>query len=453
MNGVEWASNNITTFNTVGHAFEPDDGTGSTALGIGCLLNESGYFEGNIAEVALYPSALATADILAHYNAGKSAATPATGAGSYTNLVLNEIPAPYVYVRLNDTFAYPVANNYGILGASGNGFYLPGTVPNGATGPAALVSLHVGELPGQSGSARQHSFSRDKVNQTVISPMVGQTLNVGNYVAISPGTNNQWNIITNAALLPSPSTGTGSNATVMAWVQVPNQPVNWLQAVAARNDAASWRMNVVAISAPGSGSTSSNGFPDFVDGGNDDTGYLNQLNDGNWHFWTGVFNCANSNCMIYVDGALLGTLQESRPSFNQYSPLILGRYPEQQRPQFRRQRLRPRRFHQRTDRSSDSTRCMARLTAASSPAAGERELCRWQHQSRHPDLRRRRRRSATVQRHTRQRHSPGEHRRILPESTTENLVITPPLTSGDFTSYYLQVGDGVSQTANSTAMR
>ena len=94
VNGVAWASNNVTTFNAAGHAFEPDDGNGAAALGIGCLLNESGYFEGNIAEVALYPGALATADILAHYNAGKSAATPATGAGSYTNLVLNEIPGP-----------------------------------------------------------------------------------------------------------------------------------------------------------------------------------------------------------------------------------------------------------------------------------------------------------------------------------------------------------------------
>ena len=221
---------------------------------------------------------------------------------------------------MNDALAYPVANNYGVLGASGNGFYLPGTVPNGATGLAALGACTSVSFPANTESLGATPFTRDAVNQTTRSPMVGQALNVGNYVAMSPGTNSQFSIITNGFGTPSAN----SNTTVMAWVQVPNQPVNWIQAVAARNDAASWRMNVVAISTPGSGSTSSNGFPDFVDGGNDDTGYVNQINDGNWHFWVGVYNQVNSNALLYLDGALLGTLQESRPTFNQYSPLAIG---------------------------------------------------------------------------------------------------------------------------------
>ena len=452
VNGVVYASNVVGTLNSLGYPFIPDDGTGHTALSVGCLLNESGYFEGNIAEVALYPSALPAADVLAHYNAGKSAATPATGTGSYTNLVLNESPAPYVYLRLNDNFSYPVANNYGILGASGNGFYLPGTVPNGATGPATLGSctsvsfqanseLLGGEVP----------FTRDAVVQTTMSPMVGQALNVGNYVAISPGTNNQWNIITNSALLPANTAGTGSNMTVMAWVQVPSQPVNWIQAAAARNDAASWRMNVVPVSAPGSASTSSNGFPDFVDGGNDNQGYVNQINDGNWHFWTGVFNCANSNCALYVDGALISTMQETRPSFNQYSPLIFGVDPNNNGRNFVGNLCGMAVFTNaltaaQIDQVYGSTyggiiteplASVSYVAGSIAPitltCAAQGAVLQWYKGT--PG-------SGTPLANT------GEYSGV----TTENLVITPPLSSGDFTSYYLQVGDGVSQTANSTAV-
>ncbi len=454
VNGVPYASNVVTTFNAAGYAFVPDDNTGHTALGVGCLLNESGYFEGNIAEVALYPGALPTADILAHYNAGKSAATPATGTGSYTNLVLSESPAPYVYLQLNDNFNYPVANNYGILGAAGNGFYLPGTVPNGATGPAALgpctsVSFQANsELLGGTGGV---PFTRDAVVVTPPSPLVGETLNVGNYVAISPGTNNQWNLITNSALLPSPSTGTGSNLTVMGWVQVPSQPVNWIQAVGARNDAASFRMNVVPVSAAGSGTTSSNGFPDFVDGGNDNQSYLNQINDGNWHFWTGVFNCANSNCMLYLDGALLSTVQETRPSFNQYSPLVFGVDPNNNGRNFVGNLCGMAVFtNVLTQAQIDAvygstyggiiTQPPANVNYVAGSTSPVTLACAAQ--------------GAVLQWY---KGTPGSGTPLANSGeysgvTTENLVITPPLSSGDFASYYLQVGDGVSQTANSTAV-
>ena len=210
-------------------------------------------------------------------------------------------------------------------------------------------------------------------------------------------------------------------------------------------------MNVVPVSAAGSGTTSSNGFPDFVDGGNDNQSYLNQINDGNWHFWTGVFNCANSNCMLYLDGALLSTVQETRPSFNQYSPLVFGVDPNNNGRNFVGNLCGMAVFtNVLTQAQIDAvygstyggiiTQPPANVNYVAGSTSPVTLACAAQ--------------GAVLQWY---KGTPGSGTPLANSGeysgvTTENLVITPPLSSGDFASYYLQVGDGVSQTANSTAV-
>src|ERR1039458_9065208 len=150
-NGVAALTNAVLSGNGQGYTFISDDGLGQTGtsigttLTVGCYPNQEGFFQGNISEVALYPSALSQTTLLSHYQNGTNTTV---AAGSYATLV--EASSPLVYLPLNENgagYTLPVANNYGTLSTAGNGYYLPGTSPGGATGPVALGSPSVVNFP------------------------------------------------------------------------------------------------------------------------------------------------------------------------------------------------------------------------------------------------------------------------------------------------------------------
>ncbi|HZV35056.1 MAG TPA: LamG-like jellyroll fold domain-containing protein, partial [Verrucomicrobiae bacterium] len=97
-------------------------------------------FIGTIHDVAIYNVALQQTDIQNHWQTANG--TNATYGTNYPSAVLANNPV--LYYRLNDpqtktnagypSNTFPVANNYGSLGASGNGVYQPGTTP-GVAGP------------------------------------------------------------------------------------------------------------------------------------------------------------------------------------------------------------------------------------------------------------------------------------------------------------------------------
>ncbi|MGH8024799.1 MAG: LamG-like jellyroll fold domain-containing protein, partial [Limisphaerales bacterium] len=90
---------------------------------------------GGLAEVAIYNQALGASQVQAHYQA-------ATSVASYTDAVLAD--SPVLYYRVDDgeiqtnagypSASFPVATNYGTLGAAADGVYQPGTTP-GLDGP------------------------------------------------------------------------------------------------------------------------------------------------------------------------------------------------------------------------------------------------------------------------------------------------------------------------------
>lgn len=97
-------------------------------------------FKGVLHDVAIYNTALQQSSIQTHYETANG--TNGTYGSNYTNAVIAD--SPILYYRLNDNQSqtsagypsgtFPVANNYGSLGASGNGLYQPGTTP-GVAGP------------------------------------------------------------------------------------------------------------------------------------------------------------------------------------------------------------------------------------------------------------------------------------------------------------------------------
>jgi hypothetical protein len=107
------------------------------------LLGDRGYggwnFKGSLDEVAIYPTALTTSKLLAHYQAGSSAATSA----SYPSLVTGD--GAVAYLRLNDAGLTPTSNaaaNGGTLGSGWAGSYVDAgstlgrsLIAKGAEGP------------------------------------------------------------------------------------------------------------------------------------------------------------------------------------------------------------------------------------------------------------------------------------------------------------------------------
>ncbi len=97
-------------------------------------------FLGNIDDVAIYPTVLSADSVASHYAAAYGTNSAFT---SYPAAVLAD--GPSLYYRLNDPLSatnagydsssFPVAVNYGSLGAAANGAYQPGAQP-GAAGPS-----------------------------------------------------------------------------------------------------------------------------------------------------------------------------------------------------------------------------------------------------------------------------------------------------------------------------
>lgn len=135
-NGVQ-AKLKTTTANAAGQTYVVDP-TSPLIIGAGPGVPVSygtGWY-GGLAEVAVYPTALSSSQVLNHYQAASS------GVSTYTNTVMGD--SPILYFRLNDgemqtnagypSASFPVATNFGTLGVAANGVYQPGTTP-GMAGP------------------------------------------------------------------------------------------------------------------------------------------------------------------------------------------------------------------------------------------------------------------------------------------------------------------------------
>lgn len=125
--------------NAAGVTFAPDLNTPlviGTGPEITAQSGEGGInMNGVIDEVAIYNEVLPQSSIDSHFNAGFTS--------GYTSAVLSDNPV--LYYQFNDalsaanagypTNTFPVATNYGTLGASADGVYQPGTTP-GVAGPS-----------------------------------------------------------------------------------------------------------------------------------------------------------------------------------------------------------------------------------------------------------------------------------------------------------------------------
>jgi hypothetical protein len=128
--------------NAVGQRYVVDPTT-PLMIGSGSAVSASygNSYIGTIHDVAIYNSVLPQTSIQNHFETAYG--TNATFGSVYTNAVLAD--NPILYYRLSDpqtnvnagypSGTFPVANNYGLAGAAGNGVYQPGTTP-GVAGPA-----------------------------------------------------------------------------------------------------------------------------------------------------------------------------------------------------------------------------------------------------------------------------------------------------------------------------
>ncbi len=143
------------------------------------LLGDRGYggwnFKGALDEVAVYPSALATAKLLAHYQAGSSAATSAT----YPSLVTGD--GAVLFLRLNDAGLTPSSNaavNGGTLGAGWTGSY----VDAGSTLGSSLIGKgSVGPRPATYPGFEAGNTGVAMTNGWLTSPV----LTLGNQVTVT----------------------------------------------------------------------------------------------------------------------------------------------------------------------------------------------------------------------------------------------------------------------------
>lgn len=242
----------------IGSGTEPSQGSGAIEFG------------GAIDDVAIYNVALTQSQIQAHYSA--------VGSG-YTNVILGDHPT--IYYRLDEPAfnsypspgTYPVAANYGTVGAAANGAYQPGATP-GVAGPS-FAGL---------GSNAAVAFN-------------------GFYGAVDIGGG-----MTPAALNP---TGNAPQ-TVVAWFQA-NPADARFQEIVSRGDS-SWRLAFNGNNAAGSGSSTAPFDNHFNPGNNPELQFTNITdvtnnhffcNDGNWHMVAGVSDGANA--YMYIDGNLAKT--------------------------------------------------------------------------------------------------------------------------------------------------
>ena len=216
------------------------------------IIGERGYggwnLNGDIADVAIYPSALSANTIRAHHDAAT------TNAAGYTSQILAANPAAY-YPLDEAMFApvLPTAVNLGTAGNSADGIYQPGTTTKVA-GP----------------------------------PYSG--LGAGSYACQFNGTTGYIDCGSPAEL------DTAGPISVMAWIKVSAFTVSW-QAIVTKGDSA-WRVhrNSSGSDSPyiGFGTTGLNNV--------DEAGSRN-VNDGQWHHLVCVYD-GSSTKSIYVDGTL-----------------------------------------------------------------------------------------------------------------------------------------------------
>lgn len=235
-----------------------DGGVGGFTLGSRTDVSSGYTCVGALDEVAYYTNALDGATVLAHYQAG----TNPTPAIAYSALVQQQNPA--LYYRMDEApvgqpypSALPVAKNLGSFGAAANAFYQPGTTP-GVAGPtnSAFGST---SLACQFGGASSGSSA-------------GPGVFCGPY--------DQAGLNLNQAL------------TLTAWVLVPSTPFEF-ETVIGRSDE-SYRFDV-----------DTSGLPHFAANPNGDITGSVSLADNSWHFWAGVYDPANSEMYLYIDGTLV----------------------------------------------------------------------------------------------------------------------------------------------------
>lgn len=140
-NGVQAATKKVNA-NVAGLTYVPDP-TAPLMVGSGSDVpfDYGVPFTGGLAEVAIYNEILPQSSMIAHYQT--AGGTNATFGTNYSAAVLADNPT--IYFRLNDkqsvvnagypSSTFPVANDYGSLGAVANGVYQPGTTP-GVAGPS-----------------------------------------------------------------------------------------------------------------------------------------------------------------------------------------------------------------------------------------------------------------------------------------------------------------------------
>jgi hypothetical protein len=266
-------------------AFVPNDGLNG-GFTMGDRSDNTGWnFDGALDEVAFYTSALSAGTILAHYQAG----TNASRATPYPNLIQQSSPA--LYYRMDEVpntqlgpypQAWPVATNLGSLGALANGWYQPGTTP-GLPGP---TNAGFGPV------SRAAGFSTDGIESTDTG---------GPAVLCAP--------------FDETSLASSDGMALAAWVQVPEGSTNWFQTVVGRSDG-SYRFDV-----------DTSGNPHFAANPNGDIVGSVALNDGQWHFWVGVYDPVAKQLYLYIDG-LLAAQEWAEPLGNLTTYLLIGGAPD-----------------------------------------------------------------------------------------------------------------------------
>lgn len=214
------------------------------SLTIGGRSDGGFLYNGSIDEVAIYTNALSSAVVSAHYLNG----TSATPAQTYSSLVL--VSNPEFYYRLDGTVpaSTATATNYGSLGAAVNGTYQPGSQP-ASSGPN-----------GKGFGPASYACNFNPV--------------AGGYVDCT--TDSGLDI-------------TGP-ITVVAWFKGAPADTSRFQSFLGRSDS-SWRADL------GPENTDR-----WADGSNPDCVGQTFVNDGNWHFFAGVYD-GSANNFVYIDGA------------------------------------------------------------------------------------------------------------------------------------------------------
>jgi hypothetical protein len=234
-------------------------------------------YHGTIDDVAIYDSVLLQTSIQNHYQTAYG--TNATYGSVYTNAVLAD--SPVLYFRLNDpqtqtnagypSGTFPVANNYGSLGAAANGVYQPGTTP-GVAGPA---------YAGFGSNSKAVAFN-------------------GWFGGVDVGSSNIPAALNPIGIVPM---------TVVSWFQTgPADAPGRFQEILGHSDS-SYRLSLGQNDLNGGG-----GDMHFNPGPGPELQFTNSvsmitngfaLNDGNWHMIAGVSD--GTNDYLYLDGVLAQT--------------------------------------------------------------------------------------------------------------------------------------------------